>query len=157
MLTAARSLRKAAAAERLAARLVRRPNGCLEWTGYTNRDGYGTIKVNYMTILTHRFAWELANGRPVPAGKSILHSCDNPPCCEPSHLRPGTKADNAAECVSKGRNYEQKLTHCPQGHEYAGANLYIVPSNGNRKCRTCWGIHRRTYNGKAAQRANRVA
>lgn len=28
-------------------------------------------------------------------------------------------------------------THCPQGHAYAGENLYVVPSTGARKCQTC--------------------
>ncbi len=28
-------------------------------------------------------------------------------------------------------------THCPQGHPYAGANLYVNPTTGRRFCRTC--------------------
>ncbi|MCH8043014.1 MAG: HNH endonuclease [Planctomycetes bacterium] len=55
-------------------------------------------------LRTHRLAWEFANGRPVPQGLQVLHDCDNPPCCNPSHLFLGTNADNNADMMSKGRN-----------------------------------------------------
>lgn len=32
-----------------------------------------------------------------------MHSCDNPPCCNPRHLSPGTRQDNVDDCVRKGR------------------------------------------------------
>jgi hypothetical protein len=34
------------------------------------------------------------------------------------------------------------VTHCPLGHPYAGANLYVSPRSGKRYCRACqrrWG------------------
>ena len=34
------------------------------------------------------------------------------------------------------RDWQKFKTHCPQGHEYAGTNLYISP-RGSRICRTC--------------------
>ena len=124
--------------ERLQRRLVRQPNGCLEWTKYTNNKGYGQIGVNGKAVLVHRLAWELANNRPVPAGKLILHSCDNPPCCEPTHLRAGSYAENSADCVSRGRIHGRLgLTHCPQGHEYTPESTYTWSKNGARTCRIC--------------------
>lgn len=36
-------------------------------------------------------------------GVNVLHTCDNPPCCEPSHLFVGTQAVNQADKVAKGR------------------------------------------------------
>jgi hypothetical protein len=123
-------------ADRLAAGLERKPNGCLEWTRGTVK-GYGRISINNKDILTHRLAWELVNG-PIPDGMLIRHFiCDNPPCCDPEHLRPGTIADNSADKVAKGRNHVPKAkSHCPQNHPYDSVNTYLKP-NGGRDCRAC--------------------
>ena len=124
------------AAERLAAKLERKPNGCLEWTGRAgNGLGYGKIHFNGKQVYTHRVAWELVNG-PIPNGLYILHSCDNPPCCELTHLSLGTHAENMADMVAKGRQPGHGITHCPAGHAYTEANTYLDP-RGHRFCRTC--------------------
>jgi hypothetical protein len=31
----------------------------------------------------------------------------------------------------------KEKTHCPEGHEYAGDNLYVHPTTGARRCLTC--------------------
>lgn len=128
-------------AERLAAGLERKPNGCLEWTGCVlKRSGHGRISVaGRGVILTHRLAWELANG-PIPDGMLIRHFiCDNPPCCNVEHLRLGTQVDNMADMVTKrraGPRWGSAITHCPLGHEYTPENTYVPPSGG-RQCRAC--------------------
>lgn len=78
------------------------PDACWPWLRARYPRGYGFIRVRGKGIGTHRYAYELVNG-PIPAGLYVLHSCDNPPCCNPSHLRAGTPADNNADMVNRGR------------------------------------------------------
>lgn len=96
-------------ADRLAAGLARKPNGCLEWTGSTNARGYGQIKIDGKPIKTHRLAWELANDE-IPDGLHVLHHCDVPLCCNPEHLFLGTQADNMADMAAKGRHAIHRVT-----------------------------------------------
>lgn len=81
------------------------PDECWEWTAGRIPAGYGAIwdgRINN-NRLTHRLAWELANGQSVPEGMYVCHRCDNPPCCNPDHLFIGTHQDNDADRVAKGR------------------------------------------------------
>jgi hypothetical protein len=79
------------------------PDACWPWTASRHSYGYGQIGLPGGGIVrAHRLAWEIANG-PIPEGKGILHSCDNPPCCNARHLRPGTDLDNAADAKAHGR------------------------------------------------------
>ena len=149
-------------AERLARRLVLTDNGCLEWTGSANKQGYGSIGVGGSgnTGPTHRVAWALANG-PIPDGLDVLHHCDNPPCCqtEPTegypdgHLFLGTDFDNMADMVAKGRGNVGK-THCPSNHAYDEVNTYF-DKNGGRSCKECSRI--RCRKAQTLRRAARKA
>lgn len=81
-------------------------NGCREWQGPPGPNGYGLVQgsVRYQgySFLAHRVAWALANEEE-PGDRIVRHSCDNPPCCEPSHLLIGTHADNTADMIERGR------------------------------------------------------
>jgi len=107
-------------------------------------------------IRTHRLAWELANG-PIPDGLSVLHHCDNPPCCNVEHLFLGTQTDNHADMVAKGRHYHPNPTHCPAEHEFTSANTYVTPK-GYKVCRICQlgAQTRHRLKNKAARAARRL-
>ena len=80
---------------------------CLEWTAGVNNNGYGRTLAWNKSWLAHRLALHL-EGIDI-TGYCVLHSCDNPLCCNPKHLRLGTQQDNMADRGSKGRT-ASKLT-----------------------------------------------
>jgi hypothetical protein len=81
----------------------RDPNECWPWLGYTDKDGYGTIAPTHGTLKkAHRVAYEMMIG-PIPDAMGVLHTCDNPSCCNPLHLFIGTQADNDRDRDQKGR------------------------------------------------------
>lgn len=91
--------------ERLERYGKRTPSGCIEWSGARNQSGYGKYQQNGKTRPAHRVAWEVHNRRSIPVGMQVCHRCDNPPCINPEHLFVGTGADNARDCVAKGRKF----------------------------------------------------
>lgn len=79
---------------------VRRPNECWPWTGYTDRDGYGRMSVSGRKRQAHRIAYRLKYRDRPPV---VMHRCDNPPCCNPLHLKGGTQGENVRDKVRKDR------------------------------------------------------
>ncbi len=78
---------------------------CWIWTGATLDYGYGVIGIaGHRTSVAHRVAYELQIG-PIPPGMMVLHHCDNPPCVRGDHLFIGSKADNSADMIKKGRHW----------------------------------------------------
>ena len=99
----------------LAHRVTVMSNGCMEFDGYRDKDGYGIVRISNKSQRAHRVSYALSIG-PIPEGLLVLHRCDNPPCVNPDHLFVGTDNDNAQDKVTKGRgiivekNGHNKLT-----------------------------------------------
>lgn len=94
---------------------VLKTEGCWTWTGRLDINGYGHIRDGCgRTSLAHRISWEMHYG-PIPEGKVLLHSCDNPCCVRPDHLTPGTQLQNIEDRCRKQRT--------PHGSKHHGAKL----------------------------------
>ena len=87
-------------------------NECWEWKGYKNDDGYGRTWINDKGYYAHRVIYSIVypNSINLNAPSStdetgfLLHTCDNPSCCNPRHLWVGSHWDNMADKVKKGRS-----------------------------------------------------
>ena len=82
-----------------------RPNlcRCWEWKASRNSLGYGQFKLDGASDLAHRIAVRLS-GVPLHSEQVVMHTCDNPACCNPRHLLVADHAQNVADRVAKGRS-----------------------------------------------------
>jgi hypothetical protein len=81
------------------------PGSCWEWQGAKDHHGYGRLNSpghSGPVLKAHRVSYEIHAG-PIERGLHVLHSCDNPPCVNPAHLRLGSPADNTEDRLSRGR------------------------------------------------------
>lgn len=100
--------------ERFWSKVDRRgPGECWLWLAYRKPNGYGQFTVVKGTFMTaSRVAMALTIGRPLLQGELACHTCDNPPCVNPSHLFPGSGSVNAFDSVEKGRaNRAKGIAH----------------------------------------------
>lgn len=81
----------------------RAPDECWPWQGGRTARGYGFLSINNQTHRAHRYALT-STGIDVPVGSVVLHLCDNPPCCNPAHLKVGSALENNRDMVAKGRS-----------------------------------------------------
>lgn len=122
------------------------PDGCWEWTGPMSNSGYGLFSFAGRYHLAHRWIVEVIKG-PIADGLVIDHLCRNQKCAHLLHLEVVTQAENVRRGRSPevSRQRQSSKTHCPQGHSYAGANLYVLPNNGGRACRICADARRLAF------------
>jgi len=85
------------------------PDECWPWLAARKEKGYGQFAWQGRNVKAHRLAYELAVG-PIPPGPGyhgmcVCHTCDNPGCCNPSHLFIGTVQDNLRDMRQKGRGF----------------------------------------------------
>lgn len=115
------------------------PNGCVEWTGCRDDRGYGQLSAGGRIQFAHRWRWQRDNG-PLDPKIALDHymypemGCIGPSCV--LHVRPASWRENVLRGGSVA-SVNLAKTHCPQGHPYAGDNLYVDRRVNGRACRTC--------------------
>lgn len=110
-------------------------NGCWEFLGNRNAQGYGFTSYRGKSWPAHRLMLMLAKG-PIPPKHKACHTCDFPPCCNPDHLFSATQKANGEDMAAKRRATKQQNTACPRGHDYA-AHGRLNPKTGWRVCKIC--------------------
>lgn len=91
--------------EKFERRILKTANGCWEWAGSRDVDGYGVFMAELDGVLykrAHRFSFAMHKHAP-PSRVPVCHSCDNPPCVNPDHLWLGTNLENQRDKWAKGR------------------------------------------------------
>jgi len=87
-------------------------HACWSWSGPTNGPSksnpwafkYAKLFVVSKLVFAHRFSWMIHNTfQEIPKGKIVMHTCDNPKCTNPKHLKLGTLSENTLDSVKKGR------------------------------------------------------
>lgn len=130
---------------------VRKTKSCWLWIGPTMNQGYGMLGKK----LAHRLSWEIANGK-IPKGMCVLHDCpngDNRLCVRPCHLWLGTKSDNSADKVRKGRQArgekhgiakltDEKVRHARRKFQHF--NRFMKPTDACEIIAKELGVHRAT-------------
>ena len=86
---------------------------CVLWP-FALRHGYGVVNIGTGITLVTRAICEKVYG-PAPPDHHACHSCDNPPCWNPRHLRWGSPTENAMDAVIRRRR--------PLGEECARSKL----------------------------------
>lgn len=82
----------------------RDPAECWPWLGDTDRDGYGTFHYRGRMRGAHELALSFTTGEQRLPDLDTCHSCDNPSCCNPAHLRFDTRLSNVRDMHERGRH-----------------------------------------------------
>lgn len=87
---------------------VRGPKKCWIWKMSVDNNGYGRFSIwrdgKQRQYRSHRFVAILKWGEAAIAAPAVvMHECDNPPCCNPAHLRVGNVRENTRDMFVKGR------------------------------------------------------
>ncbi len=126
---------------------------CWPWLGARTPDGYGRILVAGERLYAHRLALELALHRLLTEEEQALHdprTCNNPPCCNPGHLRPGTVKENAQDRLISGTQSHVRLL----GEKAGAAKLCdtaVLEIITGYHAATAWGAKGRFFDAMAAK------
>lgn len=109
---------------------------CWPWqAAFRNNSGpqqaYGAFWLNGRHQPAPRVAL-LLSGVAVPPEMEVCHRCDNPPCCNPSHLFIGAPQANVDDKVSKGRQVRGDRVHTAKLTDAQVAEIRAAKPDGKR-------------------------
>jgi len=119
---------------------------CWIWPGHTNSAGYGMVTCDHIgelpnnkgLVSTHKLSYLYHYGR-LHKDHIIMHTCDIRRCCNPEHLKSGTRHDNVLDAMRKGRlrgrNYMKLFG---KTREQLAEEIGISPANLSNRLRK-WG------------------
>jgi hypothetical protein len=129
--------------QRVFSKIVTNSNGCMEWIGELDRQGYGRIGIERRTYFAHRVVTLLVRGS-LPEGLEPDHLCRNRRCVNPEHLEWVTHRENLLRGPSSNM-ITYRENRCKRGHDLVGRNV-MHRKDGTRQCRTCSNAaHNRRY------------
>ena len=134
------------------------PDTCWNWNGAKDDSGYGRFHVGKSrnsAMLAHRIAYGIATG---DKPEAVCHKCDNPSCCNPSHLEGGTRLSNNQDMTRKRRHWAHvDPSRSVKGEKHGQAKLlekqvieikklYATGKFKQRELATQFGVCQRTIN-----------
>jgi hypothetical protein len=129
---------------------VRGPKDCWCWLEHVDKDGYPPFRLRGHRYKAARVALFLATGAD-PGELLACHRCNNPRCCNPSHLYAGTCSDNLQQAVREGRAFV--------GEKNGRARLTVKDARAIRasslsdvEVANWFGVARRTIEGVRTRR-----
>lgn len=93
---------------------------CWVWQGNKDRYGYGKCRFNKRYGIPHRVIFQYKEGIALHRTQLVLHTCDNPPCCNWNHLYVGDNKQNSDDRMKRGRH---NSGYRPKGTEQAQSVL----------------------------------
>lgn len=94
------------------------PNACWDWRGSFHRQHIGLFNVHRFNepkaksgqMAIQRFSMALSLDRPLAADERVMNTCHNDACCNPAHLKIGTRRETFAnsECTRGKKLFESK-------------------------------------------------
>lgn len=139
-------------------------NGCWNWTGFINTDGYGQTSFKHKNTGAHRLMYAAFHDANIPEGNKMQldHLCKNKRCFNPSHLEIVPARINTLRSENAPATKNVNKTHCLRGHEFTGDNTQF--KKGRRICKACRRIYNkdiydRLYSGgrrREREAANRI-
>lgn len=105
---------------------------------------YPRINFGGQCVKASHAALMLKLGRRLKGGMCALHSCDNPRCANPQHLREGTHAENKADAMARQRCSGWSLSKSTRAKQSLARLGKPLSESAKQKLKEYWRSRRET-------------